>query len=477
MVKKQRNRKPLEQQVLSFIRDNNLISDKRQLLVAVSGGPDSVCMLRILAGFQEELGVKLHIAHLNHKLRGIESEADAEYVSRLARQLGIPATIEERDVKGYRDWKRTTLEEAAREVRYSFLAEVAESIGADRVAVGHTADDNVETVLLHLIRGTGTGGLRGLQPVSRWQFSKKSVIVIRPLLGLKRQETAGYCLEHELEPRLDMSNLSLSPLRNRIRLQLMPILESYNPQVAEALLRTARTAGEDIAAMDIEVARLQDSIIKQQGKTIIFERGGFKELNPAWQRQLLRRSFEELLGSLKDVEVRHIDEILAALGKPAGRSIDLPGGLRFIIEYDRYLLTADAEVISPFPAISGEVDIIVPGETLFSGWRVKAEIIKRGNMKAEKDDFTACLDINKAGKIITVRTHRRGDRFYPLGIGQPKKLGEFMIDTRIPRAWRNQVPVVCSPGQILWVVGYRIDDRVKITDKTEKVLRLEFERV
>ncbi len=477
MVKKQRNQEPLEQKILHFIRANNLLSNRRQLLAAVSGGPDSVCMLHILAGLQEELGVRLHLAHLNHKLRGAESEADAGYVSALAWRLGIPATIEERDVKAYKDLNRTTLEEAAREVRYSFLSEVAESIGADRVAVGHTADDNVETVLLHLIRGTGTGGLRGLQPVSRWQSPGKSIVIIRPLLGTSRQDTADYCRKHGLEPRLDTTNLSLSPLRNRIRLQLLPILESYNPQVADALLRTARIAGDDLAVLDAEAARLQGSVIRRQGETIIIDKTGFTGLAPAWQRYLLRKSIEELLGSLKDIEVRHIDGIMAVLVKPAGRSIDLPGGLRFIIEYDRYLLTVDAGSLPPFPAIDGEVIIRVPGESRFPGWLVRARIIKREDMKAENDAFTACLDYAGTGEAITVRSRRRGDRFYPLGIGRPKKMGEFMIDARIPRAWRDYIPIVCSPEQILWVAGYRIDDRVKITEKTDDVLRLEFERV
>ncbi|MFC1920280.1 tRNA lysidine(34) synthetase TilS [Chloroflexota bacterium] len=477
MVKKRNYSEPFERRVLRFILDNNLLSGKLQLLVAVSGGPDSVCMLHILVKIREELDLKLHLAHLNHKLRGAESEADAEYVSGLARQFGIPATVEARDVKEYKDRERTTLEEAAREVRYAYFAEVAESVGADRVAAGHTADDNVETVLLHLIRGTGTRGLRGLQPVSKWQSSKNSLVIIRPLLESSRQETVEYCREHGLEPRIDSSNLSLSPLRNRIRLQLLPMLESYNPQVAEALLRTARIAGDDLDALDAEVIRLRESVTRRQGDTLIFDKESFIGLAPAWQRHLLRKSIEELLGSLKDIEVRHIEDIIAALDKPAGRSIDLPGGLVFVIEYDRCLLTNDAAEISPYPVIDGEVNLAVPGETRFSGWLVKTEIINREDMSAEKDDFTAYLSLDKVGDIISVRSRRRGDRFYPLGIGQPKKLGEFMIDDKIPRSWRANVPIVCSPEQILWITGSRIDDRAKVTDATVQVLRLEFKRV
>jgi len=477
MVKKQRYREPLEQRVLHFIRENDLLSGRRQLLVAVSGGPDSVCMLHILVRLQEELDIKLHLAHLNHRLRGAESEADAGYVSRLARQLGVTATVEERDVKEYKARERTSLEEAAREVRYAFLAEVAESIGVDRVAAGHTTDDNVETVLLHLIRGTGTRGLRGLQPVSRWQSSKNSLVIIRPLLRVSRQETSDYCHERGLEPRTDASNLSLSPLRNRVRHQLLPLLRGYNPQVTEALLRTARIAADDLAALDAESARLWGSVARRQGETIILDRKKFLELAPALKRHLLRRSTEELLGSLKDIEARHIEEIMEALTKPAGKRLHLPGGLLFVIEYDRYLLAADAAELSPFPVIDGEIGLKVPGETRLPGWRVKARIIGREDMEDEKDGFTAYFNLDKTGDALTVRCRRPGDRFYPLGIGQPKKLGEFMIDARVPRAWRERVPVVCSPGQVLWVVGWRIDDRVKVTGDTSKVLCLKFERI
>ncbi|MBM4433377.1 MAG: tRNA lysidine(34) synthetase TilS, partial [Chloroflexi bacterium] len=239
----------LEQRVLRYIKEYRLVSNQ-PLVVAVSGGQDSVCLLYVLAKLQKELALKLHVAHLNHQLREEESDADAEYVSSLARKLNIPATIEKRNVKAYRARHRLSLEGDAREVRYTFLAQVAKSVGADRAAVGHTADDHIETILMHLIRGTGTRGLRGLQPSSRWQSKGESLIIVRPLLEVSRRETAAYCRWHRLKPRIDVTNLSLSPLRNRIRLQLLPLLESYNPRVREALLRTARIAADDIAFLD-----------------------------------------------------------------------------------------------------------------------------------------------------------------------------------------------------------------------------------
>ncbi len=462
--------------MLNFIQEHHLVASQYCLLVAVSGGQDSVCLLHILVKLQEELDIGLHVAHLNHQLRGAESEADARYVSDLAHRLGIPATIEQRDVKAYQAQRRISLEEAAREVRYTFLSQAAKSIGATRVAVGHTADDHIETILMHLIRGSGTRGLRGLQPSSRWQSSGNSLTIIRPLLPVSREETADYCHRHQLMPRTDASNLSLSPLRNRIRHQLLPLLRSYNPQVAEALLRTARIAGDDLAFLDEEGTRLWSEIAQRQENTIILDKERFLELPSALKRHLLRMSIEKLLGNLKDIETRHIEEIMDALTKPAGKRISLPGGLNFSIEYNQYLLGPDPAALSPFPSLEGEFSLTLPGETLLPDWRVEATIINREQMTEKDADFTAYFDLDKTGDKLVVRPRQPGDRFQPLGMSQPKKLGEFMIDTKIPHAWRQRIPIVCSPQHILWVVGWRIDDRVKVTENTKRILCLKFEQ-
>jgi tRNA(Ile)-lysidine synthase len=461
----------LEQRVLGFIREHQLASDGA-LVVAVSGGADSVCLLHILANLQKELKIKLHIAHLNHQLRGADSDADAEYVADLAHKLKILCTIEKRDVKGYQKEQRLSLEEAAREVRYRFLAEVAEAIGGGRVAAGHTKDDHIETILMHLVRGSGTRGLRGLQPVTLWQSG--SLTIIRPLLELSHRETEDYCRQHNLTPRLDASNLSLSPLRNRVRQQLMPLLESYNPAVAEALLRTGRIADDDITFLDEQVARLWDNVIRQEGKSLILDKAGFDQIAPALKRYLLRAAVEKLLGSAKDVEMRHIEEMMSLTNKTAGKRLNLPGGLTFAIEYNRYLLTPDLSTLSPLTPLKGEFPLKIPGKTLLPGWRVEAAIVEREDIN-DKDNLTAYFDPGKSGDRLTVRTRQRGDRFQPLGLDRPKKLGEFMIDAKIPQAWRGRIPLVCAEGKILWVVGWRLDERAKVGADTKQVLRLEFE--
>jgi len=466
----------LEQRVLHFIEERHLILSHHPLLVAVSGGPDSVCLLHILANLREELGIGLHVAHLNHQLRGAESEADAQYVSELAHRLDIPATIEKRDVKGYQAQARISLEEAAREVRYTFLAQVARSIGADRVTVGHTIDDHIETILMHLIRGTGTRGLRGLQPYTEWKSKTDSLTVIRPLLEVSREETAGYCHRHDLRPRIDASNLSLSPLRNRIRHQLLPLLRSYNPRIDEALLRTARIASDDLAFLDKEIARIWDEIVREQEDTIVLDRERFRQLPSALKRHLLRASIERLLGNIKDIETRHIEQIMAALTKPAGKRLSLPGGLSFSIDYDRYLLGQEPAALSPLPPLSGEFLLKIPGETSLPGWHIEAIIMPPQAMKDDASGYKAYFDLDKAGDKLVVRTRLPGDRFQPLGMSQPKKLNKFLIDAKIPRAWRQRIPIVCSPSQILWVIGWRIDDRAKVTENTKQVLCLKFEQ-
>jgi tRNA(Ile)-lysidine synthase len=270
------------------------------------------------------------------------------------------------------------------------------------------------------------------------------------------------------------------------------------------LLRTARIAGDDLAFLDKEIDRLWGKITQKQGNTITLDKEGFLELTPALKRYLLRRVIEDLLGNLKDIESRHIEEIMDALTKPAGKRLSLPGGLIFSIEYNRYLMGSEPVALSPFPILGAEFPLKLPGETVLPGWRIEATIISPSTAKGKSegalapseaitplplikgkgrkgirlinDLFTAYFDPDKTGDKLLVRPRQPGDRFQPLGMSQPKKLGEFMIDSKIPFAWRQRIPLICSPQLILWVVGWRIDERVKITASTRQILCLKFER-
>lgn len=469
--------KTLEQRVVNFIQEHNLFSAGDKLVVAVSGGADSVCLLHILARWRKEPGVELHVAHLNHQLRGAESDSDASYVSDLAHKLGVPATIERRDVAVYRDQKGGSLEEAAREVRYSFLAEVTRRIGTSKVAVGHARDDHIETVMMHLLRGVGTAGLRGLQPRSVLQYSENGgqLEVVRPLLEVTRQETLDYCQRYNLAPRSDSSNASLSFLRNRVRLELLPMLRSYNPGVDKALLRLADIAGDDISFIEEQASLLWKELAREGGDVIYLDISKMVTSPRAMQRQIFRRAVKQLRGNLKDVEADHIETMMDFLSKPAGKKLCLPDGLTLSTEYGRLVLASAQASICPLPPLKGISNINIPGETDLPGWRVRADIIQE--VVGDDNGLVASFDLDKVGKELTVRRRRPGDRFQPLGMSQTKKLQDFMVDSRIPRSWRDRVPLICSPRQILWVVGWRIDDRVKATENTKEILRLQFERL
>lgn len=469
----------VEPRVLDFIRRHSLVKDRSKILVAVSGGPDSVCLLHVIHSLRRELSVELHVAHLNHGLRAGESDADAEYVDDLSRQLGIPSTIESRDVNAYQTRSRTSLEEAAREVRYTFLTATAQKVGAACVAVGHTSDDNTETMLMHLLRGSGTGGLRGLQPLSKWSANDAALLIIRPLLEISRKETIAYCRRFKLHSRQDSSNRSSVPLRNRIRHRLLPQLREYNPQVKKALLRTARITADDMNFIDSEIARLMTEITREQGNSIVIDKTGFRNLPLSLKRHLLRASIESLLGNLKDIEAGHIENIIDALDKPAGKAIGLPDGLNFTIEYDRYVLGPDSATLSPFTILKVPTELNVPGKTSIPGWEIIADIVapSDANTLEEADGFTAYFDYDKTVNQLIVRSRRPGERFQPLGMAQPKKLNKYMIDAKIPRTWRRRIPLVASQEHIIWVVGWRIDERAKVTGTTGRVLRISFTRV
>jgi len=468
----------IEERIRLFVRQKELVSAGDNLLLAVSGGADSVCMLYTLNEIKEELGISLYVAHLDHGLRGKESAGDARYVAELSQKLGIPAKVEKRDVKAYQKEKGVSLEEAAREVRYAFLKEIADSFGCSKVAVGHTRDDHVETILMHIIRGSGTRGLKGLESLTDWRLPNgESLTVIRPLLSLGREDTQVYCQLKGVEPRMDSTNLSPSLFRNRIRLELLPVLRRYNQQIERAVLRLSKIISGDIDFVDKGAACLKGEVVYKHKGIYMFRKESLKELHPALKRGIVRLVLEEIYGSLKDVEARHVEEIMAALDLPAGRSINLPDGVIFSVGYDDYMLGRELSTLVPFPVLEGESEIKLPGITELPGWQIETAITGTGALKEEPKDLTAYFDYEKTGKRLTVRQTKPGDRFYPLGLGGEKKLRRFMIDEKIPRSWRDNIPIVCSGKSIIWLVGYRIDERVKVTKDTKSILKIEFRRV
>jgi tRNA(Ile)-lysidine synthase len=257
----------------------------------------------------------------------------------------------------------------------------------------------------------------------------------------------------------------------------LPLLKSYNPQVVEALQRTAHIAGDDINYLEKEARRLWPGVAARQGNTVVFDKKALLSLPAGMQRYLLRLAIENVGGNLKDIEARHIEELMQALGKSVGKQIILPYGLVFTIDYDRYLLGKDLSTIPPFPVLTGEHLIKISGKTVIPGWSIKASIIKPDELTLGDNSFIAYFDYSRVGERLIVRSRKRGDRFQPLGMKEMKKIGQFMIDTRIPRDWRDRIPIVISGDSILWVTGYRIDERVKVKESTKQILRLELGRI
>lgn len=455
--------------VSKFFREHRL--ENTSLVVAVSGGPDSVCLLHSLA-VRRELGLDIIVAHLNHCLRGAESDSEQSYVKGLADSLGLPCTLGQENVKAYQDEHGLSLEEAARELRYRFLAQVAEAAGTDIVVTGHTRDDQVETILLHIIRGSGPDGLQGLKPLTTIKAGSLDITIVRPLLHIERAQTLDYCTHMGLEPKIDSSNLSLSPLRNRVRLELLPLLASYNPGVKEGLLRLSTLVNTDLEYIERQTRERRAGLIHREGPALVVSRSGFGALHKAIQGRIMRGALQEMAGTLKDVEHRHIDGMLNIMYGAAGRRIDLPYGLVFLAGYGECWLASPDNLPCPYPVLENEYELIVPGVTTAPGFRVTATFV---DVRPFEDyPHTAYLDGDVTGTGLRLRAWQAGDRFQPLGLAAEKKVARYLLDARLPRYWRAGIPLVVSAGRVAWLVGQRIDDRFKVTENTRKILKLEY---
>ena len=304
------------------------------VIVAVSGGPDSLALLHALARTRRETSLRLYAAHLDHGLRGRESEADAAFVSKTCRDLGVELTAETVDTGAFRRTHRLSLEDAARRLRYRFLARTAAGLGARAVAVGHTLDDQAETVLMNIIRGAGLTGLRGMSESTVRRIEGSDVHVVRPFLAdVSRSDTEAYCEALGLEPRHDSSNSSKLMLRNRIRHELMPSLARINPQARDAILRLSTSARRDLEYVERAVDPAWAAVVEARSGCIVVDRAAFAGLDASVGAHLLRRVVGMASDGLSDLGLKHVDEMLDLLDGRAGRSIDLPGGLVFSAGY------------------------------------------------------------------------------------------------------------------------------------------------
>ena len=446
------------------------------LVVAVSGGPDSLALLLLLNKLRETLGLTLHAAHLDHGIRGESAERDALFVEETAAGLGLPVTLGKEDVKSYMAGRGLSTEEAAREVRYAFLSRVAAEQGAACVALGHTADDQAETVLMHILRGSGLTGLAGMSPLSYRPSAQGGgrTALLRPLLDVTREETAAYCRWKGVTPRDDPTNRSLEFTRNRTRLELIPFLANYNPRIREALLRLSASAVHDQGYIFAEAKQAMGALAAADGDGVLLEREGFAASHPAIKRRLLRLAYQEITGSAEGLEHSHVEGMVRLSERGAGRSLDLPEGITFSVGYDYLALSANAAGARGRPVLRGEHPLPVPGAIRIPGWNITATLQAYDGKPQNAGAYTARLDAERVGLSLLVRGRRPGDRFAPLGMAGSKKLQDFMVDARITAEARDGVPLVVSEEGIAWVVGHRIAHWARVTGDTHKVLALKF---
>lgn len=479
-----------------------LLLPEETVVVGVSGGPDSLCLLHVLNRLGGEYRIKLHVAHLNHRIRGREADADAAFVASLAEEWGLPCTVEACDVPALARDKKLSLEEAARRARYAFLAEVAGRVGARCIAVGHNADDQTESVLMHWLRGSGLAGLRGMlpaTPLSDYRLLEEedretrdegqgAFTLIRPLLEVTRAEIEAYCAEHGLQPRFDLSNLDTTYYRNRLRHELIPYLESYNPGIRDVLRRSAKVIADDYAYLRAELDRIWPQVVISESDGVIkFDLAAWRSLPTSFQRATLREAIHRLRRSLRNINWIHVEDALVALlEKPTGTQVTLPQGLMLTMSYQTFTVADEGYVELPtdLPLLAVDsLPLAVPGTTPLpeSAWRVEARLLSRSELppgwEDNPDPWQAFLDHDVTGSELVLRRRRPGDRFQPLGLGGGQTtLREFMINVKIPAPWRDRVPVVASPRHIVWLAGWRVDERARITESTKRVLHLRFAR-
>jgi tRNA(Ile)-lysidine synthase len=498
----------LLERVRRTVERHRMLAPGDTIVVAVSGGPDSVALAHLLRRLAGGYALSLHAAHLNHGLRGGEAEDEARFVARLMAAWGLPCTVEAADVPAYLKRCGGSAEAAARRVRYAFLERVATALGASRIALGHQADDLAETVLMNLLRGAGRRGLTGMPPVRGGRY-------IRPLIETPRAEILTYLEAEGLPYRLDPTNASPAFLRNRIRHELLPYLErAFAPRLRETLGRTAEVLRAEEEYLEGVAAYLRTALkTGRRGGPItvdgdIYDCQALKALPLALLRRLIRQVWADLAGETAEAEEAEEAErtlsyerveAVAALVREGrtGARVELPGGVTVRRRYGQVSwetapsagrLPADQVLAAGSPATTAPatVELRVPGETLIPATGVCLRTAERTMAGAEEADrlmeearaggpLRAVLDAGRIEPPLVVRRRRPGDRFWPLGAPGEKKLKEYLIDAKIPAEERDDLLLVTDRGgkRPVWLVGHRQSEEVRVTRETRQALLLE----
>ena len=465
----------LFQSVALAVRRHGLIQPETGVLVALSGGPDSVALLTALNDLRDSgrvRGLSLHAAHVNYGLRGTESDEDEAFVVELGRQLAIPVHVERANLSRIRG---ASLQAQARNCRYSFFDRLCQAYGLSTIATGHTADDQAETILMWLIRGCGAKGLCGI-PIMR------EGKIIRPLLHVGREEILDYLALCQLGYRSDSSNTQKTYQRNRIRHDLLPMLQAFNPRVIQALARTAEILKQDEALLlDVERTQWSAIVMESAPGRVVLDCRELAKSPLGLQRRLVRRAWEAVRGTAAGLTFPHVTSVLQYSGaRSGGGSLKLTRGICASRSGDHLIIEADHRKGScaglSGPSWADGLRLPVPGSVaLGGGRRLRADVLTAEETESTRADGRLSLMIGAdegQGPLI-VRGRLPGDWFCPIGMGgRRKKLQDFFVDQKVPRHRRAQVPLVSSTAGIVWVAGYRGDERFRPLPRTSRIVRL-----
>lgn len=451
-------------QVRKTIEKYRMLSRGDRVIVGISGGVDSVALLSVLNKLSRTYDISLVVAHLNHKLRGQESRRDEMFVKEMALELDLPCEIKSVAVREFKK-KGMTLQEAAREVRFLFFSSLIQKHRAQKVALGQTADDQAETIVMRFIRGAGLAGLKGIPPV-------RDEMIIHPLIEVRREEIEAYVSEEGLSYVEDSSNRKDAYLRNRIRRHLIPMLEGYNPNLKTSLGRMGQVLLQEDQYMRAKAQEVWSRIVRWDGDAVSLDLIEFRNLHPALQFRLLRQSVESVSGiNAKRLGVTHILSLadLAVGGRPHA-VIHLPDKITARRIYDRLEIGKGERPSSPV----FDYAVTFPGITHIRelGKKLIIEFVDQWNLR-EGSPHSVFLDSRRLQPPFRVRNYRHGDRFRPLGMTGLKKIKDCFIDWKVPMEERARVPLIISGDAIVWVVGYRISQDVRVTAKTERVISME----
>lgn len=433
------------------------------ILVAVSGGADSIALLHILNNLRARLKINLAVAHLNHCIRGAESDEDQQFVEEVSKSLGILIKIGVADVLAISKKEKIGLEEAARRARYDFLNKTADELGTEHIAVAHTADDQAETVLMNIIRGCGIDGLRGMVPVRGK--------IIRPLLEVSRNDIIAYLTEEKLRWREDKTNKDVDYTRNRVRHELIPIIEKeLNPRFKENILALSKIAAEEadyIFNQSLEM--LRECVINESIQRIEIDAERLRDIPRALARRCLRIAIERVRGNLTDIETSHIEDVLNALNDRREFHSTMPGAKVHIdVKNGKTSIYSEIEI----EKFDFEIELQVPGITHIPEIKCKIECDMIENRQKSASFDEVVLDADRILGKLKVRTWRYGDKIDPVGLTGTKKLQDIFTDKKVTKEERYRKLIVVDDEKILWVASTALSRTVYPTENTKRLIKL-----